>query len=47
MKAIGSEGVGMFTEFLQADFPVGFVLLVAFAATLATLILFCLFALRH
>jgi hypothetical protein len=33
--------------FLQADFPASFVLLVAFAVTLATLILYCLFALRH
>ena len=39
--------MGIVTAFLQADFPVGFVLLVAFAVTLATLILFCLFALRH
>jgi hypothetical protein len=35
------------TTFLQVDFPVGFVLLVAFAVTLVTLVLFCLFALRH
>jgi hypothetical protein len=33
--------------FVQADFPVSFVLLLAFAATLATLVLFCLFTLRH
>lgn len=32
---------------IQTDFPVGFVLLVAFAMTLAILILFSLFALRH
>lgn len=35
------------TAFLQADFPVGFLLLLAFAVTLATLILFSLFTLRH
>ena len=35
------------TTFLQVDFPVSFVLLVAFAVTLATLILFSLFTLRH
>jgi hypothetical protein len=39
--------MGIATAFLQAAFPVGFVLLVAFAATLATLILFCLVTLRH
>lgn len=33
--------------FLQVDFPVGFVVLVALAVTLATLILFSLFTLRH
>ena len=33
--------------FLQVDFPVGFVLLVALAVTLATLVLFSLFTLRH
>lgn len=35
------------TAFLQADFPVSFQVLLAFAATLATLILFCLVTLRH
>ena len=35
------------TVFLRADFPVGFLLLLAFAVTLATLILFCLYTLRH
>jgi hypothetical protein len=35
------------TAFLQADFPVSFQVLLAVAATLATLILFCLVALRH
>jgi hypothetical protein len=35
------------TTFLQVDFPVGFVLLVAFAVPLATLVLFSLFTLRH
>jgi hypothetical protein len=35
------------TTFLQVDFPVGFVLLVALAVTLATLVLFSLFTLRH
>jgi hypothetical protein len=35
------------TAFLRADFPVGFLLLLAFAVTLATLVLFCLFTLRH
>jgi hypothetical protein len=39
--------VGIVTSFMQADFPVGFVLLVAFATSLAILILFCVFALRH
>jgi hypothetical protein len=32
---------------LRADFPVGFLLLFAFAVALATLILFYLFTLRH
>jgi hypothetical protein len=35
------------TAFLRADFPVGFLLLFAFAMVLATLILFYLFTLRH
>jgi len=35
------------TIFLRADFPVGFLLLFAFATALATLILFYLFTLRH
>jgi hypothetical protein len=35
------------TTFLQVDFPVSFVLLVAFAVVLGTLILFSLFTLRH
>jgi hypothetical protein len=35
------------TTFLQVDLPVSFVLLVAFAVTLATLVLFSLFTLRH
>lgn len=35
------------TVFLQADFPVGFLLLLAFSVTLGTLILFYLFTLRH
>jgi hypothetical protein len=35
------------TAFVQTDFPAGFLLLGAFAVTLATLVLFCLFALRH
>ena len=35
------------TVFLRVDFPVGFLLLLAFAVTLATLILFCLYTLRH
>ena len=35
------------TAFLRVDFPVGFLLLLAFAVTLATLILFCLYTLRH
>ena len=39
--------MGIVSAFLQAGFPVGFVLLVAFAVTFATLILFCLFTLRH
>ena len=32
---------------LRADFPIGFLLLFAFAMALATLILFYLFTLRH
>ncbi len=39
--------MGVATAFIQTSFPVGFVLLVAFGVTLATLVLFCLFALRH
>ena len=35
------------TTFLRADFPIGFLLLFAFAVALATLILFYLFTLRH
>jgi len=35
------------TVFLRADFPVGFLLLFAFAMGLATLILFYLFTVRH
>jgi hypothetical protein len=35
------------TAFLQADFPVGFLLLLALAVTLGTLILVYLFTLRH
>jgi len=35
------------TIFLRADFPVGFLLLLAFTMALATLILFYLFTLRH
>jgi hypothetical protein len=35
------------TTFLQVDFPVSFILLVAIAVTLATLVLFSLFTLRH
>ena len=35
------------TAFLRADFPVGFLLLFAFAMALATLILFYLFTVRH
>jgi hypothetical protein len=35
------------TTFLQVDFPVGFVLLVTLAVTLAALILFSLVTLRH
>ena len=35
------------TVFLRADFPVGFLLLFAFAIVFATLILFYLFTLRH
>ena len=35
------------TAFLRADFPVGFLLLFAFAVALASLILFYLFTLRH
>ena len=33
------------TAFLRADFPVGFLLSLAFAVTLATLILFCVYTL--
>lgn len=39
--------MGIATVFIQTGFPVGFVLLVAFGVTLATLVLFCLFGLRH
>ena len=35
------------TVFLRVDFPIGFLLLLSFAVTLATLILFWLFTLRH
>jgi hypothetical protein len=35
------------TAFLQADFPAGFLLLLGFAGILATLVLFCVFTLRH
>jgi hypothetical protein len=35
------------TVLLRADFPIGFLLLFAFAMALATLILFYLFTLRH
>jgi hypothetical protein len=35
------------TAFLRADFPVGFLLLFAFAMALATLILFYVFTVRH
>ena len=35
------------TVFLRADFPVSFLLLFVLAVTLATLILFYLFTVRH
>lgn len=35
------------TAFVRADFPVGFLLLLAFAVTLSTVILFYLYTLRH
>ena len=35
------------TALLRADFPVSFLLLLAFAVALAILILFCLYTLRH
>ena len=35
------------TAFLQAGFPAGFLLLLALAVALGTLILFYLFTLRH
>ena len=47
MEVARSVGMSIATIFLQFDFPMGFVLLVAFAVTLATLILFSLFTLRH
>jgi hypothetical protein len=39
--------MGIATAFLQADFPVGFLLMSAFAVALATLVLFYLFTVRH
>ncbi len=39
--------MGIDTASIQADFPAGFVLLAAVAATLAILVLFSLIALRH
>jgi hypothetical protein len=35
------------TAFLQADFPVGFLLLVALSVALAALVLFWLFTAQH
>jgi hypothetical protein len=47
-KATRSVGMSIATAFLlRADFPIGFLLLFAFAVALATLILFYLFTLRH
>ena len=42
-----SVGMDFGRAFIQADFPICFVLLAALALTLATLLLFSLFALRH
>ncbi len=39
--------MGIDTASIQAVFPAGFVLLAAIAVTLAILVLFTLFALRH
>jgi hypothetical protein len=39
--------MGIATAFLQADFPVGFLLLVALSVVLATVVLFCLFTVQH
>ena len=39
--------MGIATAFVQADFPVGFLLLGAFAVALAFLVLFYLFTVRH
>ena len=41
------ESMGVYTASIQAGFPAGFVLLAAVAVTLAILILFTLFTLRH
>jgi hypothetical protein len=39
--------MGIATAFVQADFPVGFLLLGAFGVALAFLVLFYLFTVRH
>ena len=39
--------MGIATAFLQADFPVGFLLLVGLSVALAALVLFCLFTVQH
>jgi hypothetical protein len=39
--------MGIATAFVQADFPVGFLLLGAFVVALAFLVLFYLFTVRH
>ena len=39
--------MGIAAAFLQADFPVGFLLLVALSAVLAALVLFYLFTAQH
>ena len=41
------EGMGIYTAFIQAGFPAGFVLLATVAGALAILILFTLVTLRH
>ena len=41
------ESMGVYTASIQPGFPAGFLLLAAVAVTLAILVLFTLFTLRH